>query len=47
MYKLLNNCIYGKSIENQRKRMNVKLVNDKKSVSEMCKQTKFYITKNI
>ena len=30
LYKLLNNCIYGKSIENQRKRMNVKLVNDKK-----------------
>ena len=30
MYKLLNNCIYCKSIENQRKRRNVKLVNDKK-----------------
>ena len=30
LYKLLNNCIYGKSIENQRKRINVKLVNDKK-----------------
>ena len=30
MYKLLNNCIYDKSIENQRKRMNIKLVNDKK-----------------
>ena len=28
--KLMVNCIYGKSIENQRKRMNVKLVNDKK-----------------
>ena len=25
--KLLNNCIYGKSIENQRKRINVKLIN--------------------
>ena len=30
LYKLLNNCIYGKSIENQRKRINVKLINDKK-----------------
>ena len=30
LYKLLNNCIYGKSTENQRKRMNVKLVNYKK-----------------
>ena len=44
LYKLLNNCIYGKSIENIRKRINVKLINDKK-VLEMCKQTKFYITK--
>ena len=31
MYKLLNNCIYGKSIENIRQRINVKLINDKKS----------------
>ena len=31
LYKLLNNCIYGKSIENQRKRMNVKLISDKKT----------------
>ena len=30
MYKLLNNCVYGKNIENITKRMNVKLVNDKK-----------------
>ena len=30
MYKLLSNCIYGKSIENIRKRMNVKLINDKR-----------------
>ena len=27
----MNNCIYGKGIENIRKRINVKLVNDKKS----------------
>ena len=30
LYKLLNNCTYGKSIENIRKRMNLKLINDKK-----------------
>ena len=30
LYKLINNCIYGKSIENIRKRINVKLVNGKK-----------------
>ena len=30
LYKLLNNCIYGKSIENQRIRMNVKLINDRR-----------------
>ena len=35
LYKLLNNCIYGKSIENQRKRMNVKLINDK-TVYQRC-----------
>ena len=27
LYKLLNNCIYGKSIENIRKRVNIKLIN--------------------
>ena len=31
LYKLLNNCIYDKSIENIRKRMNVKLITDKKT----------------
>ena len=34
--KLLNNCIYGKSIENQRKRINVKLINGKKNILKMC-----------
>ena len=36
LYKLLNNCIYRKSIEIQRKRMNIKLIIDKKNVPEMC-----------
>ena len=30
LYKLFNNCIYGKSIENARKKINVKMINDKK-----------------
>ena len=29
LYKVMNSCIYGKSIENIRKRINVKLVQDK------------------
>ena len=29
LYKLMNNCIYGKSIENIRKRINVKFINDR------------------
>ena len=36
LYKLLNNCICGKSIENIRKRINVKLINDKKKMSKNC-----------
>ena len=31
LYKLSNNCIFGKSIENIRKRINVKLINDNKT----------------
>ena len=30
LYKLLNSCIYGKRIEKQRKRMNVKLINNRR-----------------
>ena len=36
LYKLFTNCIYGKSIENIRKRLNVKLINDKKNISKNC-----------
>ena len=41
MYKLLNNCIYGKSIEDQRKRMNIKLVNDKKTYQRCVNKPNF------
>ena len=46
MYKLLNNCIYDKSIENQRKRMNIKLVNDKK-VYQRCVNKPNFISQKI
>ena len=32
LYKLFNNCIYGKSIENPRTKIDVKLLNDKKEI---------------
>ena len=38
---MLNNCIYGKSIENQRKRMNVKLINDKKTYQRCVNKPNF------
>ena len=39
LHKLFSNCIYGKSIENPRKKTNVKIINDKKNFN-------FCITKN-
>ena len=41
LYKLLNNCIYGKSIENIRKRINVKLINDKKAYQKCVNKLNF------
>ena len=41
LYKLLNNCVYGKSIENIRKRINVKLINDKKAYQRCVKNLSF------
>ena len=31
----MNNCIYGKSIENIRKKIDVKLISDKKSIKKL------------
>ena len=45
LYKLLNNCIYGKSIENQKKRINVKLINDKKSYQRCVNKPNFICQK--
>ena len=41
LYKLLINCIYGKSEENQRKKINVKLVNDNKTFQKVVNKPNF------
>ena len=41
LYKLFNNCIYGKSIENPRKKINVKLLNDKKKYEKIVNKPNF------
>ena len=47
MYKLFNNCIYGKSIENARKEINVKLINDKKKYQKIVNKPNFMSQKII
>ena len=47
LYKLMNNCIYGKGIENIRKRINPKLVNDKKSYLRIVNKPNFVSQKII
>ena len=46
LYKLFNNCIYGKSIENITKRINVKLINDK-NVHQRCVNKPGFISSKI
>ena len=41
LYKLFNNCIYGKSIENIRKIINVKLINDKRMYQKIVNKPNF------
>ena len=47
MNKLFNDCIYGKSIENQRKNNNVKLLNDKKKYQKIVNKPNFISQKII
>ena len=45
LHKLLNNCIYDKSIEHQRKRMNVKLISDQKTYLRCANKPNFISSK--
>ena len=47
LHKLFNNCIYGKSIENARKKVNVKMVNDKKKYLKIVNRPDFVSQKII
>ena len=47
LYKPLNNCIYGKSIENSRKEINVKLIDSKKSYFKIVNKPSFVSQKII
>ena len=40
-YKLFNNCVYGKSIENARKKINLKMANDKKEYLKIVNRPDF------
>ena len=42
LYKLFNNCIYCKSIENARKKINVKLINNKKKYRKIVNKPNLY-----
>ena len=43
----MTNCIYVKSVENIRKRINVKLINDKKTYQEIVNKPNFISQKII
>ena len=47
LYKHSNNCIYGKSIENSRKKINVKLLNDKRKYQKIVNKPNFISQKII
>ena len=47
LYKLINNCINGKSIENIRKRINVKLINGNKMYQKIVNKPNFISQKII
>ena len=47
LFKLMVNCVYGKLVENIRKRINVKLINDRKTYFKCVNKPNFISQKNI